>query len=464
MALPKIGEHALVMGAGVAGLVAAHVLAERFERVTVIERDQLPDTPQIRAGTPQARHYHLLLMKGEAILDELFPGIINELTAADAITLDFANEAHIYWPDGWFLRMPSDYTVLGCSRALLEWTIRSRVAAANIRFAPLMEVVSLTLDPEHRRVVGARVRPRQTESHTLGAEEEWQADLVVDTTGRHSRAPEWLKTLGFAAPEETMVNGFVGYASRIYEPPANWQADWKILAILTAYPRIKRGAVVATVEGGRWFVSMTGVGKDYPPTDEEGFLAFAKSIPLPDVYNAIRHATPVSDIAAYRQMENRWRHFERLDNMPDGFLVMGDAVCAFNPIYGQGMTVAAQSAVALKDILAQLSPGDLTGLGKRAQRAFANACTFPWSFATAEDLRIPGALGKRPGPAMHALYWYSDAFRALLPYDPMAVRAFYEVTHLLTPPTAMFQPRLVYGVLSQQVRKLFAQPNPSSGA
>jgi 2-polyprenyl-6-methoxyphenol hydroxylase-like FAD-dependent oxidoreductase len=458
MTQTKMGEHALVMGAGVAGLVTAHILAERFERVTIIDRDQLPDTPQIRSGTPQARHFHLLLLKGKAILDEMFPGFVAELIASGAVAFDFANYARIYSVDGWYLRMPSDYTVLGCSRALLEWTLRSRVAAtANIRFAPLTEVLSLTTDSEPRRVTGARVRLRQTETHTLGAEEDWKADLVVDATGRHSRAPQWLEALGYAPPQETMINGFAGYASRIYEPPANWQADWKIIAILTAFPRIKRGGVVAVIDGGRWFVSLTGFGKDCPPTDEEGFLAFAKSLPVPDVYEAISQATPLSDIAAYRQMENRWRHFERLERMPEGFLVMGDALCAFNPIYGQGMTVATQSALALKAILSQLPPGDLTDLGKRAQRAFANACVTPWSLATAEDLRNPDALGKRPGPLTQALYWYADAFRTLLPYDSTALRAFYEVTHLVTPPTAMFQPRLVLDVLSKQARKRFAQ-------
>jgi flavin-dependent dehydrogenase len=462
MTQPKMGEHALVIGAGVAGLLAARVLAERFDRVTVVERDQLPDTPQVRAGIPQARHVHSILLKGKALFEDLFPGIVSELLASHAVTLDLANETRIYSADGWFLRMPSEYQTICCSRALLEWTFRSRLAAVkNVHFASLMEVISLIADVDKRHIVGARLRQRQPDRHILGAEEDWKADLVVDATGRHSRAPQWLEALGYAPPQETMVNGFVGYASRIYEPPANWQVDWKLLGVFSAYPRIKRGALLSPIEHGHWFVTLVGVGKDHPPTDEEGYLAFAKSLPIPDVYEAISQATPLSDIAAYRQMENRWRHFERLERMPAGLLVIGDAMCAFNPAYGQGMTVAAQSALALQTILSQYLPGDLTELGIRAHKAFASASATPWSFSTAEDLRIPEALGKRPSPLTRALHWFSDAFRALLPHDPVALGTFYEVAQLVTPPTAMFKPRLVLGVLSQQVRQRFAQSNLS---
>lgn len=200
-------------------------------------------------------------------------------------------------------------------------------------------------------------------------------------------------------------------------------------------------------------MTLVGVNRDYPATDEAGFLAFAESLQAPEFYEALKSATPLSTVTGYQRMENRWRHYERLSRWPDGLVVLGDAVCSFNPIFGQGMTVAAQSALALGRLLGQQSNGDVTGLGQRAQKAFAKVSATPWTLASGEDLRLPEAEGDRPGPLTTVMYRYSDAFRELLPRDQRAMRAFVEVTHLLKPPTALFQPRLVLGVIRQMMKR-----------
>jgi 2-polyprenyl-6-methoxyphenol hydroxylase-like FAD-dependent oxidoreductase len=448
-------ERAIVIGSGIAGLLAARILAEYMKHVIVIERDALPAGPEFRAGVPQARHVHFLLLRGKAIIERLFPGIVAELEAAGAVRLDWTQDCKIYSSPGWFRRFPSEYIMLGCSRTLLEWTIRKRLVSwDNVRIVTTTEAIGLLAENGRNRVVGVHVRQRKPEMHELGAEEDLMADLVVDASGRDSRVPEWLKSLGYEPPEETVVNGFAGYASQFYQCPEDLQGDWRLLAVLNAYPLVKRGGVIFPIEGNRWLCTLVGVAHDYPATDQAGFLAFAQSLLVPDVYEAIRQAAPLSAVTGYQRMENRWRRYERLLRWPDGLIVIGDAVCAFNPIFGQGMTVAAQSTMALGHLLGQRQfNGNLTGLAKQAQKALAKISATPWAMASGEDLRLPEAEGDRPGRLTSMLYKYSDAFRELLPYDQKAMRAFVEVTHLLKPPTALFRPRLVLGVLGQMISK-----------
>lgn len=448
-------QQALVIGGSIAGLLTARVLADHFAQVTIIERDQLPTGPEFRAGVPQARHVHFLLLSGKAIIEQLFPGIVAELEAAGAVRLDWTQDCKIYSSPGWFLRFPAEYAMLGCSRVLLEWTIRQRLMSwANVRWMPGTEAIGLVADAQRSRVLGVRVRQRKPEAHEVGAKEELNADLVVDASGRDSRAPEWLKALGYAQPEEAVINGFAGYASRSYQSRADLQADWRLLAVLNAYPVVKRGGLIFPIEDGRWLVTLVGVARDFPATDEAGFLAFAQSLQTSELYEALQQAKPLSGVTGYQRMENRWRHYERLARWPDGLVVIGDAVCAFNPIFGQGMTVAAQSAVALGQLLSRRQPdGNLSGLGQRAQKALAKISATPWTLASGEDLRLPEAEGPRPGRLTRLLYGYSDAFRELLPRSPRAMRAFVEVTHLLKPPTALFHPALVWGVLNQSLRR-----------
>lgn len=452
-------RHALVIGSGMAGLLAARVLADHFEQVTIIERDRLPDGPEFRAGIPQARHVHFLLLRGKSIVEQLFPGIVAELEAAGAVRLDWTQDCKIYSSPGWFLRFPSNaaYAMLGCSRTLLEWTVRHRLAAvSNVKVLAEREVTSLLPDRQKTGVAGVRLRERRGD-HTLSEETDLAADLVVDASGRDSHAPDWLEALGYERPAETVINGFAGYASRYYQCTADVQVDWRLLAVLNAYPIVKRGGVIFPIEGNRWLVTLVGVARDYPATDEAGFEAFAQSLATPEFSAALAHATPLSSITGYQRMENRWRHYERAKRWPERFIICGDAVCAFNPIFGQGMTVAAQSALVLNTFLLRERPqhpnGEGTGLAQRVQKALAKVSRTPWTMASGEDLRLPEAEGDRPDRLTRLLYRYSDAFRQLLPHDQRAMRTFVEVTHLLKPPTALFQLGLVWGVLGQMTSR-----------
>src|SRR6266545_3175134 len=354
----RSGEEAVVIGGSMAGLLAARVLADRFDRVTVIDRDRFPDGAKFRKGVPQSRHLHALLASGLQILEQLFPGLEAEWVAAGAVPIEWPRDMLVLTRRGWSDRFPTGIKILSASREFLEWGVRRRVAAfGNVRFLEGRDVTGLLADADRRRVEGLRIRARSSGGGQEAAAEELRAGLVVDASGRNSRAPEWLAELGYSPPAKATVTSFLGYASCYYAIPADFDADWRVLFLQADPAANARGGVLFPIEGNRWMVTLAGRGRDYPPTDEEGFLAFAGSLRSPLLHEAIRGAERLTPIHAYRQTDNQRRFYERLPRLPQRFLVIGDGVCAFNPLYGQGMTVAAQSALVLDRLLRERSNG-----------------------------------------------------------------------------------------------------------
>ena len=445
-------QHALVIGSGMAGLLSAGVLADHFERVTIIERDRVPAGPEFRAGVPQGRHVHGFLLRGLELLEQFFPGISGELEAAGAQRLDWIKDLEFHTVGGIWPRFASPYQGLACSRPLLEWTTRQRVSALpRVRVLESHEVVELLPNAQRTGVVGLRIRERQAEQHAVGKEEELAADLIVDASGRDSAVLKWLNALGYELPEETLIDGKLGYATRHFRRPAGFQRDWQVLALLNSYPEIVRGGIIFPVEGDRWIVTVAGTRPDYPPTDESGFMTFIEGMKTPKLAEAIRQAEPLSPIYGYQRMENHWRHFERLARWPEGFVVVGDAVCHLNPYYGQGMAVSAQVALELKQALQQ---GNRPGLAQRYQKALAKVFASPWVLATSEDMRSPATEGSgHPSISDRLMYGYVDRLKQLIAQDPKALRTFVGVSHLLTPSTALFQPRIIVGALRAKSRR-----------
>jgi flavin-dependent dehydrogenase len=443
---PASGRHALVVGGSMAGLLAARALAEHFDSVMIVERDRLPQTPALRAGVPQARHFHLLQAGGCRIIERLYPGISDELVAEGALVIDTLNDVRILLPNGWVPRSPSDIKTIASSRSLLEWHVRRRtLALPKVRVVDGLEV----LGPLARdgRVVGVQVRERG-----LGLDAPQRtihADLVVDASGRSSRLPEWLAALGYEAPEETIVNARLAYATRCYQREG-WLGDARGVIIMGRAPDLPRGAAIYPIEDGQWVVTLGGYGDQRPPTDEEGFLAFARSMASPQIYEAIRAAQPTSAISGYARTENRLRHFERLRRWPEGLLALGDAVIAFNPIYGQGMTTAARSAELLGTLLAERG-GAAEGFGRTFQRRLARLNADPWAQATSEDFRYPTTSGAR-GPFDRALHWYIDRVLHAASEDRVVLREFAAVSAMLKRPSALLRPGIVARVLRRSSR------------
>jgi 2-polyprenyl-6-methoxyphenol hydroxylase-like FAD-dependent oxidoreductase len=383
---------AVVIGSSISGLTAARVLANHFAKVIIIDRDNLPDKPQFRRGIPQAKHAHTLPLRGQEILEELFPGLSGELAANGAITINGGSEMGYFIAGDWHqVKHHSALLSMTSSRPLLESTLYRRLAnEPKVQIIQAHEVTGLVVDQKGRRVSGVRLRERHgSDRHEM----ELAADLVVDASGRDSNAPQWLADFGYSPPRESTINAFSGYASRVYRQPARPPVSWKTLYVRPSPPNSRRGGLLIPIEGDRWHVTLVGMARDYPPVDEEGFMAFARSLPTPELYEAIKVAEPLSHPSGYRRNENRVRHFDQLPHYLEGFVVTGDAAYALNPVYAQGMTAAVLGSQALDRGLQQQSEQrNLIGLAKTFQAELGRAVAAPWKMAIMQDQRWPDTI------------------------------------------------------------------------
>ncbi|MEG4058730.1 MULTISPECIES: 2-polyprenyl-6-methoxyphenol hydroxylase-like oxidoreductase [unclassified Microcoleus] len=448
-------SHAIIIGGSLAGLLASRVLAKHFDRVSIIERDFFPEKPAPRPGIPQSRHLHILLNRGKIILEELFPGLESELVAAGAPRL---NPKSIGWfsPAGWApLFSPDLNDLIMFSRDLLDWQIRRRLAEnTNVHFLEGGTVTGLLANASRTEVAGVSVRFRDRHNPGNIHAENLYADLVVDASGKVSKTPQWLKSLGYEPPQETAINAFVGYASRIYKCSGKL-SDTAPVFVSTAPPFRTRGGGIFPIEGNRWLVILIGGDRDYPPADEAGFLEFVRTLPTPTIYDAIKDAEAITPVYSYRGTENRLRHYERLSCYPENLLIIGHAVCAFNPIYGQGMTVAALDAQMLDECLLHQRQcyleGNLKGFSRQFQQKLAKLHTIPWTFAISQDSRYRGSTGAKPNLGTRLIIEYMELVLKALVDDAKVCQAFLEVVHMIESPAVLFHPSIALKAIGQLV-------------
>jgi 2-polyprenyl-6-methoxyphenol hydroxylase-like FAD-dependent oxidoreductase len=420
--------HAVVIGGSIAGLLATRVLLNHFEKVTLIERDHYPKVPTFRPGIPQARQLHTMLLRGQHILEELFPNFTRKLLAQGAFERDYGNDCLYYYE----LQCPTVPPVLrgwNCTRYLVEWQIRQELMnSPHLSVIEGHEVTDFLFDPSTHTITGVQFRER---NHCPNNPiQERKADLVIDASGASSHVLQWLEPLGYKIPE-TVIPTHLGYATQHYEAPEHYPL--KGIVIQTTQPPFPRGGTLMTVEKGRWIIGLGGI-EDYPPTKQAGFLAFAKTLPDQTLYEATQTGKPCSPIYGYRRTENRRRHFENIRNL-EGLVVVGDALCTFNPTYGQGMTVCAMEAQALDACLTR-SKG-LRGLAHAFQQHAARILRAPWASAIAID-------GQKQGFAT----WYRKHLISLASDDPKTFLRVLEVAHMLRHPMALIHPTLVLRVIT----------------
>jgi 2-polyprenyl-6-methoxyphenol hydroxylase-like FAD-dependent oxidoreductase len=439
----QIEDRAIVLGASMAGLLAAHVLADSYGQVIVIERDQLPETSMHRRGVPHGRHLHALAARGQQALEELFPGLTAELVAHGAMAGSLLANARMCL-SGHRLRQTDTGLVLLCaSRPFLEAHVRARVRAhPNVTWLDRCDVVGLATSPDSRRVTGARVLRRADSS----AEEVLLADLVVDASGRGSRTPAWLESLGYPSPELEQVRIGLAYATRIYRlSPGALGGDLAILDAAT--PQLPRTGALLALEGDRWMVTLAGILGDRPPTDPDGFVDFARSLRFSDIYETIRDAEPLDDPVGFHFPASARHRYERLARFPAGFLVVGDAVCSFNPIYGQGMSVAALEALMMRGHLER-------GIEPQPNRWFrdlARVIDVAWDMSAGGDLVFPGVPGRRTLKS-RLLGAYLARLHAAAAHDAELAAAFIRVAGLVAPPQSLLHPSVVLRVLRKGPR------------
>lgn len=432
-----VTRHAVVVGAGLSGLLAAHVLAERFEHVTVVERDALADgTPVFRPGVPQSRHVHILWSRGMAALEALVPGLVTGLEAAGGAVVGAPEQMRWLSPARWFTGVRGT-PYLSVSREFLDTALRRRVADRSpVTMLPRHEVTGLLPASAGQRVEGVRLRERGGD----GKEFTIRAGLVVVAAGRSSRTADWLTELGCPAPVTERIDARLGYSSRYYRRPAD-EAPWKAMYV-QGNPDVPRGGVIIPVEGGRWLVTLIGQGEHQPPTGEEEWLAFAASLRSDELSEALKDAEPLSDAVAFRATANEWTHFERVRRWPRGLLVVGDALCRFNPVYGHGMTIAALQAQAIAGRLTDREPGDITARTPGIQKAVAKCLKPAWLIATGEDGRYPDTDGPKPGRLGRMQQDYLARVLATANTDPVVAEAFFAVLSLNRPPQTLLSPRI----------------------
>ncbi|GIG62291.1 FAD-binding monooxygenase [Longispora fulva] len=427
---------AVVLGGSMAGLLTARVLSEFYGQVTVVERDELPDGSAQRRGVPQGRHLHALLARGGEVLDELFPGLTADLIGAGAPSGDLLGGIRWLLSGHRIRQVDIGQPVLFPSRPLLEGQVRARVRALpGVRLADGRDIVDLTASTDRTTITGVTVRDGAGRTTTI------RADLVVDATGRGSRTPLWLEGLGFARPTADRVHTDVGYASRTYDMPDDALGTDRLILVnwTREHPR---GAGIARQEDGRYMVTLVGLLGDYPPTDPDGFVDFAAGVPLTDVHRLINEGKPLDDPVAFRYPANIRHRYEHLTGFPEGLLVLGDAVCSFNPVYGQGMTVAALQAAALRrHLLGNPSPS-----WRRYFREIARVVDVPWQLATGADLAFPEVLGHR-SLKTRLVNAYLPHLHAAAVTDASLSAAFVRVTGLLDRPEGLLRPDRLLRVL-----------------
>jgi 2-polyprenyl-6-methoxyphenol hydroxylase-like FAD-dependent oxidoreductase len=431
---------AVVVGGGIAGLLAARVLAERHLEVLVLDRDGLerrdPGTP--RRGAPQGRHIHTLLPRGRQILEELFPGLTGQLVDAGAPSGDLLGDARLHLGGHRFARANASLPTVSASRPYLEACVRARVRELpNVSFGPPADVLGLVTTSDRQRIRGVRVLRRADGS----AEEVVDAALVVDAMGRGSRTPTWLEGLGYAPPTPERIAADLGYATRHFRlDPEVLGGDWGTLQGPT--PACPRGGALSRIEADRWIVTLFGLLGDHPPTEPAGFMGFAASLAFPDLAEAIRSGEPLDDPVAFRFPASIRHRYERLRRFPHGLLPIGDAVCSLNPIYGQGMTVAALQALELREH----ARGNGTAEPRRWLRRVARIVDAPWDVVVGGDLAFPEVDGPRTAK-VRMLGAYLARLHAAAEQDPELAIAFARVMAQVDPPTSLLRPTVAGRVL-----------------
>ncbi|MFJ1703765.1 NAD(P)/FAD-dependent oxidoreductase [Kitasatospora sp. NPDC088346] len=430
---------AVVIGGGLAGCLAAWALRGKARRIVVVERDRYPQQPGPRPGTPQGHHAHLLLEGGRRALEDLLPGIGAELDTREARLVEVPEGMSWLSSAGWMPRFRSGLAFLSCTRPVLDHTVLERVRCEpSIEFLEGTAVLGVLGDAEG--LTGVRVRTKGADD---GGESEIHAELVVDASGRSSAMPDWLAAAGFAPAPEERVDPGVAYASRLYHRPAGADPDMPAVYLQTKAPDQPRFGVLLPVEGDRWLVTVGGMRGAEPVPGEAGFAAELERLRDPLLRDLVAGAEPAGEVRGFRPGPGVRRHYQR--RSPDGLVVVGDAACTFNPVYGQGISTAVFGARALRDAVRAHGIG--RDGAREARRGIAAAAADAWLMSSSEDVRFPTTTGGPTGTAVRIQHRYLDRVIARAAVDEGVCLAFVAVMGLTRPPTTLFHPKVLWSVL-----------------
>ena len=451
----KKSGKAVVIGGSIGGMLAARALADHFEKVVIVERDNPPKVAKPRRKVPQDRHIHVLLQSGQESLEKYFPGILEELETEGLNIIDSGLDIAWHHFGVWKKREETKLPMVLCMRYFLEHNVRQRMLEVeNVEFKNRTVVDHLLTNEAQDRVTGLMIRGA---IRHVDRRQELHADLVVDASGRGSHMPHWLEEMGYKAPDKESFGIDLAYTSRMYRPPKNWERDFKIMVTYPRPPEQHRAGFISCVEKDLWCVSLNGYFGDHAPREEDGFLEFATKLPTQDIYDRIKDATPVSDIQRFVIPEARRYHYEKLRRFPEGVVVLGDAFCVLNPVFGQGMSIAALESVALGEEIARLRRkrgGSLDGLAKRFFKRASGIVALPWLVSTTEDLRFAQTTGKR-SVIVDFLNLYKSQLLELCSTNAHIQREFLKLVHMKNDLPSLLLPAVSLPAIWHGLKSIF---------
>jgi 2-polyprenyl-6-methoxyphenol hydroxylase-like FAD-dependent oxidoreductase len=449
-----LGERAIVVGGGVGGLSAARALSDRFRQVLILDRDELPDGATPRPGVPQGKHPHALLGGGLKALEQLFPGFGNELGRAGAVPINrgFDLLYEIPGQDPW-PRIKFGQPTYAMSRPLIELTVRRQVKRlTNVKVESRCRVLKIIGEANTGAATGICYRTPDGNVETL------QSDLIIDASGNGSLTLEFLKASGRRLPEETSIGVNMRYASALFDH-ADIRDNYKVAYTFPNAPEESRGGLMLPAENGSYQVVLIGRGEDIPPISEGEFRRYARGLWTPTVYNSIKNARRLTEITPYSFSESRWRHFAQVSAFPGGLLPIGDAICRFNPVYGQGMCVAAREASLLFDLLERFNNDLLSTLAHDFLTKAEDLIADPWAMSAIPDFIYPETTGVRPKDLGERLNFQKGLGR-LAARDAAVLELLMDVRNLLKPLNVLDDPSIVSRIENEVASEL----SPSSAA
>lgn len=433
----------LVLGGGLSGTLAAAALAEHCENVIIVERDRMPSGPEPRKGVPQGRHVHNLMSSGARAIDDLLPGTIDALVAAGGQRIDVPRRLVGIAFGSWNRRYASNQTFVSASRPLLDFVVRQRaMAGGRIEYVEATDVIGLTGGAD--KITGALVRDRDGRQ-----ERELSGDFVVDAMGRSSGTPGWLTELGLPAVPEERFGAGIAYASRTFQAPPGTDPEFPVINVSSEpkFDRYARGGVLMPVEDGKWMITVAGLPGGEPPTDEDGFDNFVRNeLSHPLLADLIAAAEPLGPVAGHRTADNRRLRYDTVRPWPEGFVVVGDAASAFNPVYGHGMSVAARNALSIRNGLRR--HGTVAGAAQIIQASVTSGGLDAWQLAVGQDTRgLERLRDETPDLKSRLLYAYADRMARVARGRPELFALQLDVYTLSSPASRVFSPRAILGTL-----------------
>ncbi|ALC83914.1 MULTISPECIES: FAD-dependent oxidoreductase [Bacillus] len=434
-------EKAVVIGSGIAGKLAAKALSHSFQQVIIVEADKEYKEKVPRKRVPQSYHPHVLLKRGEEAIEILFPGIVSQLIEDGSIVTNPTKDLKWHHFGYWKKRFSGELIMLQLSRPMLEWHLQRRVEEVpNIITRYETKTEQLLVNKHDNTIKGVRLRSLKS-----GLTEELDANLVVDASGSSSKSIDWLQALDVKVKEEK-VKIQLFYATRLYSLKKQEHPEWQSLIISPSIPDNPYGAFIQTLEENRFSVTYSGYANAQAPKTNEEFISYAKKLPVPDVLQFLEGAEPLSEIKIHRVPYQVRRRFDLAKNIPDGFLIIGDAHCRFDPLFGQGMSVAAMQALELKSSLLQTKKAD-KGFSQSLHKKISKIIDVPWEMATTEALRHPEVKGARTFVQPYK-QWYSKRVYELSASEPEIYIRLVRVINLIRSPLHLYHPKVLFPILT----------------